>query len=66
MSLPININTKKKKNIQGHMVAMRLGASKVPNSYVTAISIILVVFYFYFCRLQNESNIVVFLYFFSS
>ena len=49
MSLPININTKKKKNIQGHMAAMRLGASpKVLNSYVTTISIILFVFYFYF------------------
>ena len=52
MSLPININRQKKKNIQGHMAVMRLGASpKVVNSHVTAISIILFVFYFYFCWL---------------
>ena len=40
MSLPINTNTSKKKNIQGHMAAMRLGVlPKVLNSHVTAISI---------------------------
>ena len=45
MSLPININTHKKKNIQGHMAAMRLGASpKVLNSYVMQ----LVLFYLFF------------------
>ena len=51
MSLPININTQKKKK-KRHMAAMRLGASpKVLNSHVLAISIILFVFYFYFCWL---------------
>ena len=45
-------HTQKKKNIRGHMVAMCLGASpKVLNSHVIAISIILFVFYFYFCWL---------------